>query len=117
MDFSVFAPRQNQQLNKNDGTPIRVLVVDDEVAITDLLALAVEYEGWQVQAAHTGFEALQLVLSFKPDLIVLDIMLPDIDGFDVLSRLRSTGNNIPVLFLTAKDALQDRIKGIYQRGR
>lgn len=112
MAFPAFTPRQNQQLNKSDGTPIRVLVVDDEAAITDLLTLAVEYEGWQVQAAHTGFKALQLVLSFKPDLIVLDIMLPDIDGFDVLSRLRSTGNDTPVLFLTAKDALQDRIKGI-----
>ena len=91
---------------------MRALVVDDEVSLGDLLQMALRYEGWDVRTAVEGQQALTIARQFKPDVIVLDVMLPDLDGMSVLHRLRADGNDIPVLFLTAKDAVDDRIAGL-----
>ncbi|WP_166984378.1 response regulator transcription factor [Paramicrobacterium fandaimingii] len=104
------------KLTRADGTPIRVLAVDDEASLTDLIKMALRYEGWDVQTAATGHEALAKSREFRPDVIVLDIMLPDLDGMSVLHRLRADGDDVPVLFLTAKDALDDRIAGLTAGG-
>ena len=90
----------------------RVLVVDDEPSITDLVALALRYEGFTVEKAGTGRAALASVGRFKPDLIVLDVMLPDLSGLDVLRRLSSEGRRVPVIFLTARDATEDKVHGL-----
>jgi two-component system OmpR family response regulator len=92
----------------------RILVVDDEPSITDLLAMALHLQGATVEVAHTGTEALRAVQAFRPHLVVLDVMLPDLDGFTVLERLgreRQT-SDIPVLFLTARGDLDDRLRGL-----
>jgi two-component system OmpR family response regulator len=94
------------------GDPVRVLVVDDEPALTDVVATVLRYEGWAVRTAATGSQALTEFRSFSPDLVVLDVMLPDLDGFKVLQRLRSNGVQTPVLFLTARDATEDRVRGL-----
>lgn len=104
------------RLTRADGSPIRVLVVDDEASLTDLLQMALRYEGWEIKTAADGSSALTTARDFRPDAIVLDIMLPDIDGLQVLQRLRADGNDVPVLFLTAKDALDDRIAGLTAGG-
>ena len=91
---------------------VRVLVVDDEENITDLLATALRYEGFNVGVAHSGREALRTVGSFRPHLIVLDVMLPDWDGFEVTKRLADQRDRIPILFLTARDATADRVRGL-----
>jgi two-component system OmpR family response regulator len=103
-------------LTRPDGSPVRVLVVDDEQMLTDLLSMALRMEGWEVLAAGSGFEALDAVKDFAPDAIVLDIMMPDLDGMSVLQRLRQQGNLVPVLFLTAKDAVADRVAGLTAGG-
>jgi len=92
----------------------RILVVDDEKSITDLLAMALHLQGAVVEVAHTGHEALQAVQSFRPHLVVLDVMLPDLDGFDVLERMGKERRSaeIPVLFLTARGDLDDRLRGL-----
>jgi two-component system OmpR family response regulator len=100
------------QIRRADGSPIRAVVVDDEDSLTDLLSMALRYEGWDVRLASDGQKALSVVREFRPDVIVLDIMLPDIDGLQVLQRLRADGNQTPILFLTAKDSLDDRIAGL-----
>jgi two-component system, OmpR family, response regulator len=100
------------RLTRVDGSPIRAVVVDDEDSLTDLLSMALRYEGWEVRIASDGRKALQLAREFRPDVMVLDIMLPDIDGMQVLTRLRADGVQTPVLFLTAKDALDDRVAGL-----
>jgi two-component system, OmpR family, response regulator len=99
-----------------DGSPVRVAVVDDEASLTDLLAMALRYEGWEVRSAADGRGALNLIREFRPDVVVLDIMLPDLDGMRVLSRLRADGTDVPVLFLTAKDSLDDRVAGLTAGG-
>lgn len=99
-----------------DGTPVRVLVVDDERSLTDLLKMSLRYEGWDVRTASDGRTAITAAREFRPDAIVLDIMLPDIDGLEVLKRVRADGSEVPVLFLTAKDALDDRIAGLTAGG-
>lgn len=104
------------RLTRPDGTPLRVLVVDDEESIAELLSMALRYEGWEVRAAHTGMAAVRTARDFKPDAVALDIMLPDQDGLEVLSRLRKLNENIPVLFLTARDALEDRVAGLTAGG-
>ncbi|NLB47090.1 MAG: response regulator transcription factor [Microbacteriaceae bacterium] len=91
---------------------LRVLVVDDEPSITQLLAMALRYDGWVVETAGTGTDAVAAAEAFRPDVIVLDIMLPDFDGMQVLSRLRQAGELAPVLFLTALDSVEDRVKGL-----
>jgi two-component system OmpR family response regulator len=92
--------------------PTKVLVVDDEQSITDLVALALRYEQFEVAVAHTGRQALNAVRSFRPDLVVLDIMLPDFDGFEVARRMGAEWPTVPVLFLTARDATDDKIRGL-----
>jgi len=104
------------RFTRPDGTPIRVLVVDDEPSLTDLLSMALKYEGWDIRTAPDGQKALSAAREFRPDAVVLDIMLPDIDGLKVLQRLRADGSDVPVLFLTAKDALDDRIAGLTAGG-
>lgn len=109
-------PAQGPRLSKADGSAIRVLVVDDEPTLADLLAMALRYEGWDVRTAGDGQKALTIAREFRPDAIVLDIMLPDIDGLQVLQRVRASGSETPVLFLTAKDSLDDRIAGLTAGG-
>ncbi len=95
-----------------DNLVSRVLVVDDEPNITDLVATALRYEGFEVAAAGTGRDALDQVTAFRPHLIVLDVMLPDLDGFEVARRLRQEGRRVPILFLTARDATEDKVRGL-----
>ena len=78
---------------------MRVLVVDDEPMLTDLLSMALRYEGWDVKLASDGQQAISVIRDFHPDVVVLDIMLPDFDGIQVLSRFRNEGYLLPVLFL------------------
>ncbi len=89
----------------------RVLVVDDEPAITDLVAMALRYEGLEVEVAHGGREALLAAAAFRPHLVVLDVMLPDLDGFEVLRRLSADHDRVPVIFLTARGELEDKLRG------
>jgi two-component system OmpR family response regulator len=97
---------------KGDQTTARILVVDDEQSITDLVSMALRYEHFAVQVAHGGREALTAVEEFSPDLVVLDVMMPGIDGFEVARRLRNGGVHVPVLFLTARDATEDKVRGL-----
>jgi two-component system OmpR family response regulator len=90
----------------------RVLVVDDEDSITQLVSTVLRYEGFEVETAHDGRTAVKRAASFGPDLVVLDVMLPDIDGFEVYRRLAGGGRRVPVLFLTAKDQTADRVHGL-----
>jgi len=97
---------------RTGASATRVLVVDDEPSITDLVCLALRYEGFEVAAAHAGRPALDAVTEFRPHLIVLDIMLPDIDGYEVTRRLANEGRRIPILFLTARDTTEDKVRGL-----
>ncbi|HET9092567.1 MAG TPA: response regulator transcription factor [Acidimicrobiales bacterium] len=90
----------------------RVLVVDDEDSITELVAMALRYEGYSVETADSGYRALALLESFRPELVILDVMLPDIDGFNVAERIRRERRDVPVLFLTARDATEDKVRGL-----
>ena len=90
----------------------RVLVVDDEESITELVAMALRYEGFAVETASAGYAALDRLDDFRPDLVVLDVMLPDIDGFSVAERVRRERRDVPILFLTAKDATEDKVRGL-----
>ncbi|MEZ5095722.1 MAG: response regulator transcription factor [Nocardioides sp.] len=104
------------ELTRQDGTPLRVLVVDDEVNIAELVAMALRYEGWEVQAAHTGSKAVSTARDFRPDAVVLDMMLPDFDGMEVLRRMRTQDPHLPVVFLTARDSVEDRVAGLTAGG-
>jgi two-component system, OmpR family, response regulator len=95
---------------------VRLLVVDDEPPIADLVATVARYEGWSAVTANTGEEALRQAEEFHPDIVVLDVMLPDLDGFTVLDRLRATGAMVPVVFLTARDGTGDRVAGLTRGG-
>jgi two-component system OmpR family response regulator len=90
----------------------RVLVVDDEPGIRELVQVALKFHGCAVITASTGNDALRLAASDRPDLIVLDIMLPDIDGFEVVRRLRAGRDEVPVIFLTARDTTSDTVTGL-----
>ena len=90
----------------------RVLVVDDEKSISDLISTSLRFVGFYVRTAATGSEALTVAEEFKPQAVVLDVMLPDLDGFEVCRQLRSEGLNIGVLFLTAKDGMEDKVAGL-----
>jgi two-component system OmpR family response regulator len=90
----------------------RVLVVDDEPSIVDAVATSLRYEGFDVEEAATGRAALASAQNNPPDMIVLDIMLPDLDGIEVTRRLRADGIRVPVLFLTARDAVEDKVAGL-----
>ena len=99
-------------IDQGDQTTARILVVDDEQSITDLVSMALRYEHFAVQVAHGGREAMEAVEDFSPDLVVLDVMMPGIDGFEVARRLRNGGIHVPVLFLTARDATEDKVRGL-----
>jgi len=90
----------------------RLLVVDDEPNILELLSATLRFSGFEVASASTGHEALEMAQSFKPDLMVLDVMMPGLDGFDVARRLRAGGLRTPVLFLTARDSEEDKVTGL-----
>ncbi|MGH9303734.1 MAG: response regulator transcription factor [Acidimicrobiales bacterium] len=94
------------------ASKLSVLVVDDEEAITELVAMALRYEGFAVTTSETGYGALAKVEEMHPDLIVLDVMLPDIDGFAIAERVRRERHDVPVLFLTARDATEDKVRGL-----
>jgi two-component system OmpR family response regulator len=103
-------------LKRPDGSPLRALVVDDEPMLADLLSMALRYDGWEVRSAATGIAGVRTAREFGPDVVLLDVMLPDIDGLEVLRRLRGSDPDVPVLFLTARDAVEDRIAGITAGG-
>jgi two-component system OmpR family response regulator len=98
--------------NTKDKTAHRILVVDDESSISDLISTSLRFVGFDVRTAATGSEALTVAEEFKPQAIVLDVMLPDLDGYEVCRQLRSEGQNVGVLFLTAKDAMEDKVSGL-----
>ena len=95
---------------------MRVLVVDDEPTLAELLSIALRYEGWDVRTAGDGMTAVRVARDFRPDAVVLDMMLPDFDGIEVLRRLRADADDVPVLFLTAKDSVDDRVAGLTAGG-
>jgi two-component system OmpR family response regulator len=103
---------QASELRRSDGRQIRVLVVDDESALSELLAMALPYEGWEVRTAGDGGSAVRAAREFRPDAVVLDMRLPDFDGFEVLRRMRAEDPDVLVLFLTARDAAEDRVAGL-----
>ncbi|MFI5839751.1 response regulator transcription factor [Catenuloplanes sp. NPDC051500] len=105
-----------QELRRADGSPVRVLVVDDESTLAELLSMALRYEGWDVRSAGDGGGAVRAAREFRPDAVILDVMLPDMDGLEVLRRLRGEAPEMPVLFLTAKDSVEDRIAGLTAGG-
>jgi two-component system OmpR family response regulator len=96
----------------SENTNYRILVVDDESSISDLISTSLRFVGFEVRTAATGSEALTVAEEFKPQAVVLDVMLPDSDGFEVCRQLRSEGLNIGVLFLTAKDGMEDKVAGL-----
>jgi two-component system OmpR family response regulator len=113
---AVPAAGSRPQLIRPDGSPLRVLVVDDEVSLCELLSMALRYEGWEVSTAQDGATAAKIAREFRPDAVVLDMMLPDMDGLEVLRRLRADAPLVPVVFLTARDAVEDRIAGLTAGG-
>src|SRR3954451_17990248 len=90
----------------------RILVVDDEPNIADVVSMALRFQGYAVESAATGGEAVAAVGAFRPHLIVLDVMLPDFDGFEVARRLGAQQARVPIIFLTARDATEDKIRGL-----
>ena len=96
----------------NHTAPHRVLVVDDEPNIVDVITMALRFQGFEVESAGTGADAVVAVSSFRPDLIVLDVMLPDMEGFEVAERLGAQRDRVPIIFLTARDATEDKIRGL-----
>jgi two-component system OmpR family response regulator len=94
------------------STGQRILVVDDEASISDLISTSLRFVGFDVRTAATGSQALAVAEEFKPHAIILDVMLPDQDGFEVCRQIRSEGVNVGVLFLTAKDGMEDKVAGL-----
>ncbi len=103
---------QLPRIYRADGSPIRVLLVDDEPALTNLVKMALHYEGWAVDVAPNGREAIAKFNETGPDVLVLDIMLPDVDGLEILQRVRESDAYTPTLFLTARDSVMDRVTGL-----
>ena len=99
-----------------DGNPINVLVVDDEAVLAEMVSLALRYEGWNISTASDGAAAIAAARAQRPDVVVLDVMLPDMSGLEVLHKLREENPQLPVLLLTAKDAVEDRIAGLTAGG-
>jgi len=104
------------QLTHPDGSPIRALVVDDEPSLSELMSMGLRMAGWSVAVAEDGPGAVRLAKEFRPDVLVLDVMLPGFDGVELLNRIRAFAPEVPALFLTAKDAVQDRITGLAAGG-
>lgn len=115
-----FCQRHNKtvstQPEQSRENALKVLVVDDEPSITQLLQMALRFDGWQVEVASNGTEAIEKHREFSPDVMVLDIMLPDVSGMQVLSKLRAANENVPVLFLTALDSIDSRVHGLTAGG-
>ncbi len=103
-------------MRRADGNPITVLVVDDETVLAEMVSMALRYEGWNIATAADGASAITAARGARPDAVVLDVMLPDMSGLDVLRKLREQNPQLPVLLLTAKDALEDRIAGLTAGG-
>ena len=99
----------SQEVNQNVQ---RILVVDDESSISELVATSLKFVGFDVRTAATGSQALQIAQEFKPHALILDVMLPDQNGFEVCRQIRSEGQKVGVLFLTAKDSVEDKIAGL-----
>ena len=99
-------------LRRGDGGPITILVVDDETVLAEMVSMALRYEGWSVTTAADGASAVSSARDVRPDAVVLDVMLPDMSGLEVLGKLREQNPQLPVLLLTAKDAVEDRIAGL-----
>ncbi|SPM39797.1 DNA-binding response regulator, OmpR family, contains REC and winged-helix (wHTH) domain [Mycobacterium numidiamassiliense] len=99
-----------------DGNPINVLVVDDESVLAEMVSMALRYEGWNIATAGDGSSAIASARAQRPDVVVLDVMLPDMSGLDVLHKLREENPQLPVLLLTAKDGVEDRIAGLTAGG-
>ena len=97
------------EINEVVGRPVKVLIVEDESQVAKLIELELNYEGYEVDIADTGKEALEKVEKFKPDLIILDWVLPEIDGLEITRRIRSDGNDVPVIVLTGRDTLSDKV--------
>jgi two-component system OmpR family response regulator len=95
-----------------DAPAHRVLVVDDEPNIVDVITMALRFQGFEVESADTGGGALEAVARFRPHLILLDVMLPDMEGFDVAERLGAQRARVPIIFLTARDETQDKVRGL-----
>ena len=110
------APVERIVMRRADGNPINVLVVDDEAVLAEMVSMALRYEGWNIATAGDGAAALESARLQRPDVVVLDVMLPDMSGLDVLRKLREESPQLPVLLLTAKDALEDRIAGLTAGG-
>ena len=103
-------------MRRADGNPISVLVVDDEAVLAEMVSMALRYEGWNITTAADGNAAIASARTARPDAVVLDVMLPDMSGLDVLRKLREQNPHLPVLLLTAKDAVEDRIAGLTAGG-
>lgn len=103
-------------MRRADGQPVTVLVVDDEPVLAEMVSMALRYEGWNITTAGDGLSAIAAARRQRPDVVVLDVMLPDMSGLDVLHKLRSENPGLPVLLLTAKDAVEDRIAGLTAGG-
>jgi two-component system OmpR family response regulator len=114
--MTMTTPLGRTEMLRPDGSPVRVLVVDDEAPLSDLLSMALRYEGWDVRNAGDGAAAVRTVRDFRPDAVVLGVMLPDMDGLAVMGRLRREVPGVPVLFLSARDAVEDRIAGLTAGG-
>ncbi|MBU4613288.1 response regulator transcription factor [Prescottella equi] len=91
---------------------VRVLIVDDEPSLVELLSVSLRFQGFEVETATNGAEGLDKARAFRPDALILDVMMPGMDGFGMLRRLRADGVDAPVLFLTARDAVEDKVTGL-----
>jgi two-component system OmpR family response regulator len=112
MNSTVLEKKEPVMSTDGDTKVQRVLVVDDEKSICELIATSLRFVGFEVRTAASGAEALRVAEEFKPHALILDVMLPDLDGFEVCKKLRADGQDVGVLFLTAKDTTEDKIKGL-----
>jgi two-component system OmpR family response regulator len=110
------AARADRTDRRPDGSAVRVMVVDDEPSLAELMASVLRYEGWEVRTTGDGLSAVRTGREFRPDAVVLDVMLPDLGGLEVLRRLRTELPRVCVLFLTARDAVEDRVAGLTAGG-
>jgi two-component system OmpR family response regulator len=112
MKNTALLEKEPAMTDENEVATQRVLVVDDEKSISELITTSLRFVGFDVRTAATGAEALRIAEEFKPHALILDVMLPDLDGFEVCRQLRESGQEVGVLFLTAKDSTDDKIKGL-----
>jgi len=108
--------RDNSKGMAAEARPARVLVVDDEPNIVDVITMALRYQGFEAASAATGQEALAAVESFRPQVMILDVLLPDMEGFEVAERLGAERGHVPIIFLTARDATEDKLRGLTTGG-